>query len=194
MADCVPFLCVYLGPPTVGDGTGGRPSTCLEAGMNYASQQHLEAIFRARAVQQYGVWDPHVPHMYGLPPPDAPVAPLANVGTPLVQLNEGAVPVAADSQIVAAQPHAWFNNAAPTPPVATPPLAHNDGAVADAIALEPVGAPPGLAETDPMKTALIPPSDITPEAAIVAYPKPIHTQSNPLNRYPSGSYDQGVVL
>ena len=102
--------------------TGGRPPTCLEAGMNYDAQHHLAAIFRARAVQQYGAWAPNVPHMYGLPPPDAPVAPLANVGTPLVHVNEGAVSVAADRQIVAGQPHAWLNNAAPTRPVATPPL------------------------------------------------------------------------
>ena len=47
---------------------------------------------------------------------------------------------------------------------------------------------PEVPETDPMKIALIPPIDITPEAAVVAYPKPIHTQSLPLNRYPQGAH------
>jgi hypothetical protein len=47
---------------------------------------------------------------------------------------------------------------------------------------------PDVPETDPMKIALIPPIDITPEAAVVAYPKPIHTQSLPLNRYPQGAH------
>ena len=156
--------------------------------MNYDAQHHLAAIFRARAVQQYGAWAPNVPHMYGLPPPDAPVAPLANVGTPLVHVNEGAVSVAADRQIVAGQPHAWLNNAAPTRPVATPPLGHSVGGVTGANGLEPVVLAPEVAQTDPMNTALIPPTDITPEAAVVAYPNPIHTQSHPLNRYPQGAY------
>ena len=48
-------------------------------------------------------------------------------------------------------------------------------------------APEVPAETDPINIALIPPTDITPEAALVAYPKPIHTQSHPLNRYPQGA-------
>ena len=47
---------------------------------------------------------------------------------------------------------------------------------------------PEVPETDPMKIALIPPTDTTPEAAVVAYPKPIHTQSLPLNRYPPGAH------
>ena len=46
---------------------------------------------------------------------------------------------------------------------------------------------PEVRETDLMKIDLIPPTDITPEAAVVAYPKPIHTQSLPLDRYPQGA-------
>ena len=48
------------------------------------------------------------------------------------------------------------------------------------------------AETDPMKIPLIPPTDITPEAAVVAYPKLIHTQAFPLNRYPQGALQSNV--
>ena len=51
---------------------------------------------------------------------------------------------------------------------------------------------PPRAETDPMKIPLIPPTDITPEAAVVAYPKPIHTQAFPLDRYPQGALQSNV--
>ena len=46
-----------------------------------------------------------------------------------------------------------------------------------------------------MKIALIPPTDITPEAAVVSYPKPIHTNANPLNRAPQGLlYNQDLAI
>ena len=57
---------------------------------------------------------------------------------------------------------------------------------------EEVVLAPAIPETDPMKIALIPPTDITPEASVVAYPKPIHTQKYPLNRYPQGALQSYV--
>ena len=46
--------------------------------MNNDAHQHIAALIRARAQQQYGAWAPHVPYTYGLPLPNAPVAPLPN--------------------------------------------------------------------------------------------------------------------
>ena len=74
--------------------------------MNYDAQHHLAAIFRARALQHYGAWAPNVPHTYGLSPPGAPIAPLANVGPQPFHVNHGAVSEAPGQQIVAAHPHA----------------------------------------------------------------------------------------
>ena len=59
--------------------------------MNHDVHQHLAAIIRARAQQQYGVWAPHVPYTYGLPLPNTPVAPLPDIGLQLVQAHDGAV-------------------------------------------------------------------------------------------------------
>ena len=110
-------------------------------------------------------------------------------------MNEGAVSEeATDRQIAAGQQYAWLNDAAPTRPVATALMDHNVGGGAGANGLQTVALAPEVPETDPMNIALIPPTDITPEASVVAYPKPIHTQSHPLNRYPQGSYDQGVMV
>ena len=84
------------------------------------------------------------------------------------------------------------NNAPRTEVAATDPIAHSVRGGGDTTQITAPDAP----ETDPMKIALIPPIDITPEAAIVAYPKPIHTQSLPLNRYPQGAHKsmcQGLI-
>ena len=128
--------------------------------------------------------------VYPLAPPDAPVATLANGGPELVQVNEGEVSEAPDRQIVAGAPCAWLNNAAPTGPGVSTPMGHSVGGGAGTNGLQTVVllAPEVPEETDPMNIALIPPTDITPEAAVVAYPnKPIHTQSHPLNRHPQGA-------
>ena len=152
--------------------------------MNNDAHQHLAAIIRARAQQQYGAWAPHVPYTYGLPLPNTPVAPLPDIGLQLVQTHDGAVSEAPGQQIGAAQPYAFLNNAPRTEFAATDPMAHS---VRGGGGTNQVGTP-DVPETDPMKIALIPPIDITPEAAVVAYPKPIHTQSLPLNRYPQGAH------
>ena len=157
--------------------------------MNYDVQHHLASIFRARALQQYGAWAPNVPHTYGLPPPDAPIAPLlANVGPQPFYVNHGAVvSEAPGQQIVAAHPYARLSAATPTGPGATAPMGHNVGGGAIAINQQ-VALAPAIPETNPMKKiALIPPTDITPEAAVVPYPKPIHTQTYPLVPYPQGA-------
>ena len=155
--------------------------------MNYDAQHHLAAIVRARALQHYGTWAPNVPHTYGLPPPDAPIAPLANVGPQPFHVNHGAVSEAPGQQIAAAHPHARLSAATPTGPAATAPMGHNVGGGAVAIHQQ-VALAPAIPETNPMKKiALIPPTDITPEAAVVSYPKPIHTQTYPLVRYPQGA-------
>ena len=87
--------------------------------MNQDAQHHTAATIRARALQKYGAWAPNAPHKYGLPPPDAPFAPLANVGRQLLHVNEGAVSEAPGQQIVADEPRAWLNNPATTQPGAT---------------------------------------------------------------------------
>ena len=94
-------------------------------------------------------------------------------------------------RIVAAQTTALLNAAAPTGPGATAPMGHSVGGGAGANNQE-VALAPAIPETDPMKIALIPPTDITPEAAVVAYPKPIHTQTYPLNRYLQGALQSNV--
>ena len=161
--------------------------------MTYEAQHHLAALFRARSLQQYGAWAPHVPHTYGLPAPDAAVAPVANVGIQLLHVNEGAVSEAPGQQIVAPRPYAWSNAAAPTGPDATFPMGDSAGGGANAIHQQVVLAHTvSRTETDPMKIPLIPSTDITPEAAVVAYPKPIHTQAYPLNRYPQGALQSNV--
>ena len=101
-----------------------------------------------------------------------------------VQTHDGAVSEAPGQQLGAAQPYALPNDAPRTEFAATDPMAHSVRGGGDTTQVGTLDVP----ETDPMKIALIPPIDITPEAAIVAYPKPIHTQSNPLNRYPQGAY------
>ena len=129
----------------------------------------------------------NMPHTFGLPAPNTVIVPVANVGPQLLHLNEGAVSEAPGQQIVAPQPHAWLNAATPIGPGATFPKGGNAGGGAIAIHQEVVLAPAiPRAETDPMKIPLIPPTDITPEAAVVAYPKPIHTQAFPMNCYPQG--------
>ena len=58
---------------------------------------------------------------------------------------------------------------------------------------EPQGAngeqQPAAEPRDEMRVPLVPALDITPEEAVVLYPKPIHTQDLPHNRPPSGIYD-----
>ena len=153
--------------------------------MNGDVHQHLAALIRARTQQQYGAWVPPVPYTYGLPPLITPVAPLPIIiGLQPVQTNDGAVSEAPGQQIGAAQPYAFLNDAPRTKVPATHPITGSVRGGGDTTQITALDAP----ETDPMKIALIPPIDITPEAAIVAYPKPIHTQSLPLNRYPQGAY------
>jgi hypothetical protein len=161
--------------------------------VNCEAQNHLLALFRARVLAQHGSWAPHVPHTFGLPAPDAVVAPVVNVGPQLLEHNAGAVSEAPGQQIVAPQPYAWLNAATPTGLGATAQNAASIGGGAISIRQDFVVPPVPLAETDPMKMPLIPPADITPEAAIVAYPKPIHAQSFPLNRYPLGVRYNHVV-
>ena len=156
--------------------------------MNNDAHQHIAALIRARAHQQLGgAWAPRVPYTYGLPTPGAPIAPLPNLPQ-LALANEGAVSEAPGQQIGAAQPCTFSNNAAPTQFAATDPMAHSVGGGVGTNQVGTVVLTPEVQETDPMKIALIPPIDITPEAAVVAYPKPIHTQSLPLNRYPQGAH------
>ena len=82
--------------------------------MNYGAQNHLLALFRARALAQHGSWSPHVPHASGLPAPDATVAPVANAGPHLLEHNAGAVSEAPGQQIAAPQPYNWGNAATAT--------------------------------------------------------------------------------
>ena len=149
--------------------------------------------FRARALAQHGSWSPYVPHTFGLPAPDAPVAPAVNVGPPVPEDNAGAVSEAPGQQIVAPQPYSWLHTATPTGLDATAQNAASIGGGAIAIQQDVVVPPVPLAETESMKMPLIPPAGITPEAAIIAYPKPIHTQEFPLNRYPLGLRYNPVV-
>ena len=152
--------------------------------MNSDVHQHLAALIRARTQQQYGAWAPHIPYIYGLPLPSTPVAPLPDIGLQPVQTHDGAVSEAPGHQIGAAQLYALPNDAPRTEVAATDPITDSVRGGGDTTQVRTLDVP----ETDPMKIALIPPIDITPEAAVVAYPKPIHTQSLPLNRYPQGAH------
>ena len=154
--------------------------------MDLDVQNHLAALIRARQLQVHAAAASNLSHIYGLQTPDAPFAPPATVGLGPLHANEGAVSEAPGQQLLVPAPYAWLNAAAPTAPVATAPIGHSVIGGGGAVLQDVVLAPPAP-ETDPMKIALIPPTDITPEAAVVSYPKPIHTNANPLNRAPQGA-------
>ena len=156
--------------------------------MNNDAHQHIAALIQARAQQHlYNAWAPQVPFTYGLPLPNTAVAPLPNVGLQLDHANDGAVSEAPSQQILQ-RDYSFLNNGAPAEFAATDPMAHSVRGGVGANHFGTVALTPEEPETDPMKIALIPAMDITPEAAVVTYPKPIHVQSLPLNRCPQGAH------
>ena len=116
--------------------------------MNQDAQHHIAAIIRARALQQHGAWAPSVPHTYGLPPPGAPFAPLANVGPQLLHVSEGEVSEAPGQQIAADEPYAWLNNPATTRPGATAPMGHSVGGGAGTNGFQRIVLAPAIPETN----------------------------------------------
>jgi hypothetical protein len=118
-----------------------------------------------------------------------------NVASPLLDNNPGAASEAPRQQIAGRQPYEFPDMANQTRVDATPQHAapFGDGAIAirqDAV--NNAQLPPTI--IDPMKLPLNPLADITPEAAVVQFPKPIHMQQFPLNRYPKGNYARPAVM
>ena len=117
-----------------------------------------------------------------------------NVAAPLLDNNPGAVTEAPRQQIVGRQPYQLLGETNQTHVDAAPQKAAPLGGRTIAIGQDVVNAQLPPATIDPMTLPLIPPYDITPEAAVVQFPKPIHTQQFPLDRYPKGDYACPAIM